>query len=161
MPLPDDERKCRFLKGSVDDRLIKSFDVLARKIHNLESMLENYLEHETYKKIDADKEKQYQKYFEEGSGSKNYKSHIEKVKGLRNEVDNKLKGLIGESHVAYNLDAFNLYGENIPMYVLWDVAIIDSAEKYHQIDFIVITGNHIYIIECKNWSYDVLVKEMS
>lgn len=82
--------------------------------------------------------------------------YIEKMKSLltiANEAEKKViekqiklaqYGLEGENKVAYELRT-----SGIDMYVLHDICL-EIGELSAQIDYIVVTRKHIYVIECKN-----------
>lgn len=66
----------------------------------------------------------------------------------------KLKyGQIGENNVYYELK--NSY---IPMICMHDLRI-EYRDKVAQIDFLVITSKHIYVIECKNLAGDIIISK--
>ena len=83
-------------------------------------------------------------------------AYIEKLKGLLERADEVTKqkierqiklaqyGLEGENKVAYELKT-----SCIDMYVLHDI-YLEIGELSAQIDYIVVTRKHIYVIECKN-----------
>ena len=60
------------------------------------------------------------------------------------------KGVAGEKQTVYHLKK-----SNIGMFVLRDVNFIYNDLKA-QIDFVVVTSNHCYFIECKNYYADIV-----
>ena len=83
-------------------------------------------------------------------------TYIEKLESLlemadettRQKIERQIKlaqyGLEGENTVAYELRT-----SGIDMYVLHDI-YLEIGELSAQIDYIVVTRKHIYVIECKN-----------
>lgn len=83
-------------------------------------------------------------------------AYIEKMKSLlaiadeasKKKIEKQIKlaqyGLEGENKVAYELKT-----SSIDMYVLHDICL-ELGELSAQIDYIVVTRKHIYVIECKN-----------
>ncbi|MCI8509566.1 MAG: hypothetical protein HFJ06_13580 [Lachnospiraceae bacterium] len=68
--------------------------------------------------------------------------------GIKKEIETQIKfasyGEIGENNVA-----FELKNSGIDMYVLRDI-YLEIGDLSAQIDYIVITRKHIYVLECKN-----------
>lgn len=83
-----------------------------------------------------------------------YTSAPEEQKKLQKIIDNIQKGIDGENEVAYQLRK-----SGIPMYVLRNVKFIENGSSVES-DFIAITKEHIFIIECKNLGSDISVDEM-
>lgn len=81
---------------------------------------------------------------------------IEKLEKLKEQADDALKkelekqlrlakyGLLGEQNVA-----FELKSSGLDMYVLHDI-YLEYGDLSAQIDYLVITRKHVYVIECKN-----------
>lgn len=80
-------------------------------------------------------------------------SRIIKAKESINEDRIKVKkGIEGEDELLYHLQ--NSY---MPMYILHDIYFKNDDNGGVEIDYIVITRKLIYIIECKNYSGDLIV----
>lgn len=84
------------------------------------------------------------------------KEYIEKMESLKEYASDEIRQKI-EKQISYakygevgeNNIAFQLKSSGIDMYVLHDIFLtIDNIPA--QIDYLVITRNHIYVIECKN-----------
>lgn len=92
--------------------------------------------------------------------SPNNKKVLSAIEYIKKEKSSIKKGHEGEKSVLYYLE-----NSNIPMYILHGVYLkeLDNEEKKNnknngvQIDYIVITQRNIYVIECKNWSGNLLV----
>lgn len=67
---------------------------------------------------------------------------------LKQEIEKEIKvasyGKVGEDNIAYELKS-----SGMDMYVLRDI-YLEIDDKTAQIDYIVITRKHVYVIECKN-----------
>ncbi len=63
---------------------------------------------------------------------------------INNEITIVNAGIIGEKQVR-----FELQNSHIPMYVLHDL-YLELNELTAQIDYLIITKAHVYVIECKN-----------
>lgn len=67
---------------------------------------------------------------------------------LKKEIEKQIKlfsyGKVGEDNIAYELK-----NSGMDMYVLRDI-YLEIDDKTAQIDYIVITRKHVYVIECKN-----------
>lgn len=74
-------------------------------------------------------------------------------KEINNELFVVKRGLAGENEIAYQLSK-----SNIGMYVLRDIKL-KYEDLTAQIDYIVITMNFIYYIECKNLYGNITVNE--
>src|SRR5665648_247383 len=99
-------------------------------------------------------------FLKDSSEAKEHLIELEKLLGkatgeikLNIEKDIKLLsyGIAGEENIA-----FELKNSHIPMYVLHDVYIEDEDLSV-QIDYLVITQNRIFVIECKNLYGDIEV----
>lgn len=103
-------------------------------------------------------------FFKESTSTEAYINALEELKAraaepIKKEIEDKISwakyGLIGEERVAYELKA-----SRIDMYILHDVYLeLEHENLSSQIDYIVITQNHIYIIECKNLKDNLEVNE--
>lgn len=92
-------------------------------------------------------------FLKESSDAKDYIQKMEKLKEYASDEIRRKKekqisyakyGEVGENNIA-----FQLKSSGIDMYVLHDIfLIIDDIPA--QIDYLAITRNHIYVIECKN-----------
>lgn len=71
---------------------------------------------------------------------------------ITREIYNIKSGINGENNVLFHLK--NSY---TGMYVLRDIYLQDG-ENSAQIDFVVITHKHIFVIECKNYAFNIEVK---
>lgn len=81
---------------------------------------------------------------------------IEYLNSILNKVDSKYKeeinnelsilnyGLFGEKQIK-----FELMNSHMPMYILHDIYLDDGITNV-QIDYVIVTRHHIYILECKN-----------
>ncbi len=78
---------------------------------------------------------------------------LEEKEKLEKEIKLKKFGLNGENKVL-----FELKNSNMPMLVLHDV-YYEFEDKTAQIDFLVVTRDKIYIIECKNMLGDILITQ--
>lgn len=82
--------------------------------------------------------------------------YIEKLESLKEQASDELKKKIEKkiNQAAYGKKgeqniAFQLKNSGIDMYVLHDI-FLTHGEMSAQIDYLVITRKHIYVIECKN-----------
>ena len=68
--------------------------------------------------------------------------------GIKEKIEEQIKyaeaGLLGEKQIA-----FELKNSGIDMYVLHDI-YLEKGDLSAQIDFLLITRRHLYVIECKN-----------
>lgn len=90
--------------------------------------------------------------------SPNNKKVLSAIEYIKKEKSSIKKGHEGEKSVLFYLE-----NSNIPMYILHGVYLkeLDNEKKNNknngvQIDYIVITQRNIYVIECKNWSGNLL-----
>ena len=92
-------------------------------------------------------------FLKKGNSAEEYIRKLEELKAeatgeVKKEIEAQLAmakyGLIGEQKIAYELK-----NSGIDMYILQDV-YLEHNELSAQIDYVVITEKHIYIIECKN-----------
>lgn len=92
-------------------------------------------------------------FLKETSDVKEYIDKMEKLKEyasdeIRKKIEKQISyaryGEIGENNIA-----FQLKSSGIDMYVLHDI-FLTINDIPAQIDYLVITRNHIYVIECKN-----------
>lgn len=76
---------------------------------------------------------------------------------IKKEVEDELwkykKGIDGEDNIIFQLE-----NSDIDMYFLHDIEL-KFNDLDAQIDFIIITRKKIYVIECKNYSNDIKVKD--
>lgn len=67
---------------------------------------------------------------------------------LKDDIDKQIRlakyGLIGERNVAYELK-----NSDLDMYIIHDL-YLEYGDMNAQIDYLVVTRKHIYVIECKN-----------
>ena len=67
---------------------------------------------------------------------------------IKEKIEEQIKyaeaGLLGEKQIA-----FELKNSGIDMYVLHDI-YLEKGDLSAQIDFLLITRRHLYVIECKN-----------
>lgn len=80
---------------------------------------------------------------------KKMKELFEKASGeLKDEIEKQIKianyGLQGEKSIA-----FELRNSGLDMYVLHDI-YLEAGELSAQIDYLLVTRKHIYVLECKN-----------
>lgn len=77
---------------------------------------------------------------------------------VREEIEKQIKvttyGEIGENNVA-----FELKNSGMDMYILRDI-YLEHGELSAQIDYLVITRKHVYIIECKNLIGNIEIDSM-
>lgn len=66
------------------------------------------------------------------------------AKKIENQISIAKYGKIGEENIA-----FELKNSGVDMYVLQDI-YLESGNMSAQIDYLVITRHHIYVLECKN-----------
>lgn len=92
-------------------------------------------------------------FLKETSEAETYLEKMKSILEMADEADKKTiekqiklaqYGLEGEKKVAYELKT-----SGIDMYVLHDICL-EIGELSAQIDYIVVTRKHIYVIECKN-----------
>lgn len=72
------------------------------------------------------------------------KAPIELKKKIEKQINQVMYGEMGEKNVA-----FQLRNSGMDMYVLHDI-YLTFGEMSAQIDYLVITRKHVYVIECKN-----------
>ena len=68
---------------------------------------------------------------------------------LEQEIKNVEAGILGENTIKYELR-----NSHIPMFVLHDL-YLEYEELSAQIDFLIVTRKHSYVIECKNLYGDI------
>ena len=77
---------------------------------------------------------------------------------MRDEIEKQIKvtsyGELGENNVA-----FELKNSGMDMYILRDI-YLEHGELSAQIDYLVITRQHVYIIECKNLIGNIEIDNM-
>lgn len=92
-------------------------------------------------------------FLKEGSDAEEFVKKLEALRELsegsvRDKIDKQIKiakyGILGEKNIA-----FELKNSGMDMYVLHDI-YLEYEDMSAQIDYIVITRKHVYIIECKN-----------
>lgn len=78
--------------------------------------------------------------------------------GVREEIEKQIKvttyGEMGENNVA-----FELKNSGMDMYILRDI-YLEHGELSAQIDYLIITRKHVYIIECKNLIGNIEIDNM-
>jgi len=76
---------------------------------------------------------------------------------IKDKIDEQIKyaeaGLVGEKQIVYELK-----NSGIDMYILHDI-YLEQDDLSAQIDFLLITRQHIYVIECKNLFGDIEIDE--
>ena len=75
---------------------------------------------------------------------KEIRDKVEKQEEIEKEIKIAELGLLGERNIA-----FELKNANIGMYVLHDINIT-YEDLNAQIDYIIVTAAHCYLVECKN-----------
>lgn len=92
-------------------------------------------------------------FYKEGNSAEEYIKKLEVLKAeaagtVKKEIETQLAmakyGMAGEKNIA-----FELKNSGMDMYILHDI-YLEHADLSAQIDYLVITRKHIYIIECKN-----------
>ena len=92
-------------------------------------------------------------FLKESSDAESFIEKMELLKArssgdLKENIDKQIKlakyGLIGEQNVAYELK-----NSGTDMYIIHDIHL-EYGDMNAQIDYLVITRKHIYVIECKN-----------
>lgn len=63
---------------------------------------------------------------------------------IENEIKNVRAGISGENQIRYELE-----NSHLPMYVLHDI-YLEHNGLTAQIDYLIITRHHVFVIECKN-----------
>lgn len=77
------------------------------------------------------------------------KADGETAKKIETQINIAKYGEFGENNIA-----FELKHSGLDMYVLHDI-VLEAGELSAQIDYLVITRQHIYVIECKNLIGDI------
>lgn len=102
-------------------------------------------------------------FLKESSDTSQHIEQLEKIllqvsEEQKNEIEKKIKvaayGELGENNVA-----FELKNSGIDMYVLRDI-YLEYGEMSAQIDYLIITKKHVYIIECKNLIGNIEIDSM-
>ena len=77
--------------------------------------------------------------------------------GIKEKIEEQIKyaeaGLLGEKQIV-----FELKNSGIDMFILHDI-YLEQDDLSAQIDFLLITRQHIYVIECKNLFGDIEIDE--
>lgn len=98
-------------------------------------------------------------FVKETSDAEKYIEKLKKLaesandKEIKKEIEKQIKlmtyGIVGERNIS-----FELKNSGMDMYILHDIYIV-AGELSAQIDYIVITRKHVYVIECKNLIGDI------
>lgn len=97
-------------------------------------------------------------FLKEDSDAQEFVKKLEELKErsqgeLRYKIEKQINianyGILGEKNVA-----FELKNSGMDMYVLHDI-YLEYGEMSAQIDYIVVTRKHVYVIECKNLIGDI------
>lgn len=92
-------------------------------------------------------------FLKEESDAANFIDRMEEIGkkssgDLKNKIDEQIKlaryGIAGENNIA-----FELKNSGIDMYILHDI-YLEYEDLSAQIDYMIFTRKHIYVIECKN-----------
>lgn len=163
MALFSDMVNCYFIKGVVDQALVRKMEQLLQKVFVLARNLNEEKKQPVYQQMSSEQKMQHTSFMRE-------------IEELELEIIKKLRRLNGEQHIVHEINSFNLCGEMIDMYVLCSAMVrveegfVDSDDlldwesfwreaSYTQMDFIIFTKWHIYVINSENYFCDIEVQK--